>query len=57
MEVPFDALYEHTSDYDYGYDYELDYGHTSRNARKIIHTKAHANIIRYTWPKQISTRI
>ena len=38
MGMPFDALYEHANDYDYDYDCEYDYGHTPRNARKIIHT-------------------
>ena len=47
MGVPFVALYVHAKDYVYEYDYD----HAPRNARKIIHTKAHANTIRYKWPK------
>jgi hypothetical protein len=46
MGVPFDAQYEHANEYDYEYEYEYDYDHTSRNARKIIHTKAHANTMK-----------
>jgi hypothetical protein len=57
MGMPFDALYEHANDYDYDYDYEHDYDRASRNARKIIHTKAPANTIRYTLPKQTSASI
>jgi hypothetical protein len=57
MGMPFDALYEHANDYDYDYDYEHDYDRASRNARKSIHTKAPANTIRYTLPKQTSASI